>query len=115
MPVWNDDKCILCQQEMKIVYLPEPHGDDDVPPPPGEREKTEEGVNLTKPTTPKTENGAPVEKHEILKKVEPLHFPIFALNPKKTDNVHEPCGNVPVVFYMAKRAKPKLWNRNNGR
>lgn len=104
----------IFDQEMKIVYLPEPHGDDDVPPPPGEREKTEEGVTLTKPTTPKTENGAPVEKHEILKKVEPLHFPIFALNPKKTDNVHEPCGNVPVVFYMAKRAKPKLWNRNNG-
>lgn len=104
----------IFDQEMKVVYLPEPHGDDDVPPPPGEREKTEEGVTLTKPTTPKTENGAPVEKHEILKKVEPLHFPIFALNPKKTDNVHEPCGNVPVVFYMAKRAKPKLWNRNNG-
>nr|XP_022292656.1 titin-like isoform X3 [Crassostrea virginica] len=104
----------IFDQEMKVVYLPEPHGDDDVPPPPGENEKTEEEQNTTKPTTPKTDNGAPVEKHEILKKVEPLHFPIFALNPKKTDNVHEPCGNVPIVFYMAKRAKPKVWNRNNG-
>lgn len=101
-------------QEMKTVFLPEPHGDDDVPLPPGERDKVEDELNLQLPT-PKTENGAPVEKHEILKKLEPLHFPIFALNPKKTDNVHEPCGNVPIIFYLAKQARPKVWNRNNGR
>ncbi|XP_061169238.1 titin-like isoform X2 [Saccostrea echinata] len=102
----------IFEQDIKTVFLAEPHGDDDVPPPPGEREKVEE-LDL-KPPSPKTENGTPVEKHDILKKVEPLHFPIFALNPKKTDNVHEPCGNVPIVFYLAKRAKPKVWNRNNG-
>ncbi|XP_056014185.1 AT-rich interactive domain-containing protein 4B-like isoform X2 [Ostrea edulis] len=103
----------IFDQEMKTVFLPEPHGDDDVPLPPGERDKVEDELNLQLPT-PKTENGAPVEKHEILKKLEPLHFPIFALNPKKTDNVHEPCGNVPIIFYLAKQARPKVWNRNNG-
>lgn len=97
------------------MYFLEFYGDDDVFLFLGEREKIEEGVILIKFIIFKIENGVFVEKYEIFKKVELFYFLIFVFNFKKIDNVYELCGNVFVVFYMVKRVKFKLWNRNNGR
>lgn len=96
------------------MYFLEFYGDDDVFLFFGEREKIEEGVILIKFIIFKIENGVFVEKYEIFKKVELFYFLIFVFNFKKIDNVYELCGNVFVVFYMVKRVKFKLWNRNNG-
>lgn len=96
------------------MYFLEFYGDDDVFLFLGEREKIEEGVILIKFIIFKIENGVFVEKYEIFKKVELFYFLIFVFNFKKIDNVYELCGNVFVVFYMVKRVKFKLWNRNNG-
>ncbi|KAK3096492.1 hypothetical protein FSP39_000692 [Pinctada imbricata] len=107
----------LNEIDMKTVYLPEPHGDDDVPRPPDDLGSNSDDVDIEhllpqdEPTGTK-DYEPPVEKHEILKKVEPQHFPIYYLNPKK--NVHEAAGMLPLVIYLGKRAKPFVWNRQCG-
>lgn len=45
---------------------------------------------------------------------EPLPFPVYSLHGGKTDSLHIPCGNVPLLFYWGKKPRPLIYNRQCG-
>ena len=100
-------------QELPTVYLPEPHGDDDVPHTPREDDidSISDDIDLLlggdkpseKDDKPKTD---PAEKFKS------FDFPIYPLN--QTRGKHEPCGYIPITFYYAKKNRPKIFHRQSG-
>ena len=95
------------------MYLPEPHGDDDVPHTPREDDidSISDDIDLLlggdkpseKDDKPKTD---PAEKFKS------FDFPIYPLN--QTRGKHEPCGYIPITFYYAKKNRPKIFHRQSG-
>jgi len=53
-------------------------------------------------------------KPDLVKGVEPVSFPLYSVNPAKGEPVHQSCGNLPLLMYIGKQLRPKIYNRQSG-
>ena len=51
---------------------------------------------------------------DLVKNSEPLPFPLYSLHAGKSDSVHMPCGNLPLLMYWGLRERPLKYNRQCG-
>ncbi|XP_060085801.1 protein piccolo-like [Ylistrum balloti] len=107
---------------LKEVYLPEPHGDDDVPTTPrgrggrsdvGDFDSLSDDVEISLPGEDVKKQPEPVS-NELVKDIEAVPFPLLSVNPAKGDSMHASCGTLPLVMYIGKRLKPQEFNRQCG-
>ncbi|OWF37664.1 titin-like isoform X2 [Mizuhopecten yessoensis] len=108
--------------DLKEVYLPEPHGDDDVPTTPrgrggrsdvGDFDSLSDDVEISLPGEDVKKQQEPVA-NELVKDIEAVPFPLLSVNPAKGDSMHASCGTLPLVMYIGKRLKPQEFNRQCG-
>ena len=105
-------------QDLKEVFLPPPHGDDDVPKTPeppddDDLHSLSSDVDILLPdedTKKPKEEGPP--KEDFVKDVDPMMFPLYSLD--GSTSMHKPCGKLPLVFYWGRKARPVTYNRQVG-
>ena len=112
--------CLYTFQDLKEVFLPPPHGDDDVPKTPEPPDDDDDlhslssDVDILLPdedTKKSKEEEAP--KEDYVKDVDPMMFPLYSLD--GSTSTHKPCGKLPLIFYWGKKARPVTYNRQVGK
>ena len=107
----------LLSQDLREIFLPPPHGDDDVPQtpePPDDDDLNSLSSDMEIPL-PDDDNKKPKEesaKEDYVKDVDPMMFPLYSLD--GSTSTHKPCGKLPLIFYWGKKARPLNYNRQVG-
>ncbi|KAK3576344.1 hypothetical protein CHS0354_039278 [Potamilus streckersoni] len=104
----------LYKEDLKTIYLPEPHGDDNVPKIPGDIETdsmSDDDIEII--LSDEGDAKAFAVPDDLLREVKPLSFPLYSIH-SGAGSVHKPCGILPLVFFYGKRARPRSYNRQVG-
>ncbi|XP_041354259.1 uncharacterized protein LOC121372068 [Gigantopelta aegis] len=108
----------LKELDLRTVYLPPPKGDDDVPKPPKDSYDLDDDFDSLSHSTDlsfdEDESDNTRLKDDPVKDVDPLPFPLFSLHGGRSDTLHMPCGNLPLVLYWGKKRRPTSFNRQCG-
>lgn len=104
----------LKEINLKTVYLPGPHGDDDVPktPEPPEDDDLDSLSSEIDIPLPGDEKKAEPPQEDRVKDVDPMMYPLYSLD--GSSSVHKPCGSLPLIIYWGKRIRPNTYNRQIG-
>ena len=94
-------------QELPVVFLPAPIGDEFIP----RKDSGDADDEADETESTKTEK----IKNEQLEGIEPVGFPLYSLHVGRSAGAQKPAGSLPLVFYWAKRLKPRVFNRITGR
>ncbi|XP_067674819.1 uncharacterized protein [Haliotis asinina] len=108
----------LKELDLRTVYLPPPKGDDDVPRTSAEHDddllSLSDSIDLSFDDD-ESEHGSPKPREDPVKDVDPLPFPLYSLQVSgRSDAVHMPIGNQPLILYWGKRRRPQVFNRQTG-
>ena len=70
-----------------------------------------EDAKITKPVTdPEVEK----QVNEVLGNREPINFPLYSIHAGKSDAVHLPCGNLPLLCFWVKKERPTKLSKMTG-
>ncbi|XP_005097136.1 uncharacterized protein LOC101862724 isoform X2 [Aplysia californica] len=111
---------------LETVLLPPPHGDDEVIKDKSRANSVSalssldgESLSDSMDIPIMMDDGpdqltASTPREDLVKNSEPLPFPLYSLHAGKSDAVHMPCGNVPLLMYWGKKERPLHFNRQCG-
>ena len=108
----------ILSQDLREIFLPPPHGDDDVPQTPEPPDDDDDlhslssDVDIPLPDDDKKKPKEKPAKEDYVKDVDPMMFPLYSLD--GSTSTHKPCGKLPLIFYWGKTARPLKYNRQIG-
>ncbi|XP_071114202.1 uncharacterized protein [Haliotis cracherodii] len=108
----------LKELDLRTVYHPPPKGDDDVPRSSAGRDddllSLSDSIDLSFGDD-ESEHGTPKPREDPVKDVDPLPFPLYSLQVSgRSDAVHMPVGNQPLILYWGRKRRPPVFNRQTG-